>query len=188
MTEFRPVTGRMIYHILHPRPAVLVISIDSQGKPSGMVASWTISLSHSPPLVGVAIVPTRYTYGLIRASKEFTLNVFTAEFVKEIQYLGTASGKYEDKFSKVRLALEPSRSVRPPRVREAIGVMECRLERIIDAGGDHDLFVGRVVEAYAKEEFFEEVYQPSKAKVLLHIGSRLYTTPSNEIIVPPKIE
>jgi len=153
-----------------------------------MTASWTTPLSHSPPLAGVAIVPTRYTYQLIKESKEFTLNVLSLDFVQEIQYFGSVSGRDEDKFSKSKLTLEPSKSVKPPHVREAIGVMECRLERIVNVGGDHDLFVGRVVEAYAKEDAFEEVYQPTKAKVLLHLGKRLYLTVSEEVIAPKKTE
>lgn len=90
----------------------------------------------------------------------------------------------EDKFAKVRLTLEPSRNVKPPHAGEAVGVLECKLERVISVGGDHDLFVGRVVDAYAGKDFFDEVYQPSKVKILLRLGSRLYATTGEEIIAP----
>jgi len=37
--EYVYLSGRMIYHLLHPRPVVLVISIGSDGRPGGMVAA-----------------------------------------------------------------------------------------------------------------------------------------------------
>lgn len=41
---------------------------------------------------------------------------------------------------------------RIPRVAliEAVAVIECKLEEIVDVGGDHDLVVGRAVDAYAQ--------------------------------------
>jgi len=181
--EYVQVSGRMIYHLLHPRPAVLVISMGSDCRPGGMVAAWTVSLSHSPPLVGVAIAPQRNTYRLIKESGQFTLNVFGIDLLDKIHLLGSISGRARDKFAEVGLRLEPSRTVRPPHASDALGVLECELERIIDVGGDHDLFVGRVVDAYAKKGFFKGVYDPAKAKIILHLGKRIYTTLAEVMIV-----
>ena len=185
--EYVYLSGRMIYHLLHPRPAVLVISIGSDGRPGGMVAAWTTPVSHSPPMACVAIAPQRHTHKLIRESGQFTLNIFGMDFLDKIHLLGSISGRDRDKFAEVGLELEPSRKIRAPRARDAVGVMECELERIIDVGGDHDLIIGRVVEAYAKREFFGEVYDPSRAKIILHLGKRIYTTMA-EIMIAKEYE
>ena len=160
-----------------------MISMGSDCRPGGMVAAWTVSLSHSPPLVGVAIAPQRNTYRLIKESGQFTLNVFGIDLLDKIHLLGSISGRARDKFAEVGLRLEPSRTVRPPHASDALGVLECELERIIDVGGDHDLFVGRVVDAYAKKGFFKGVYDPAKAKIILHLGKRIYTTLAEVMIV-----
>lgn len=180
--EYVQVSGRMIYHLLHPRPAVLVISIGSDSRPGGMVAAWTTTISHSPPLACIAIVPQRHTYKLIKESGQFTLNIFGIEFLDKIHWLGSVSGRDRDKFAEAGLELEPSRKIRAPRARDAIGVLECELEKIIDVGGDHELVIGRVVDAYVKREFFEEVYNPAKAKIILHLGKRIYTTMADIMI------
>jgi len=133
----------------------------------------------------VAIDPQRHTYKLIKESRQFTLNIFGMDFLDKIHLLGSISGR--DKFAEVGLELEPSRKIRAPHARNAVGVMECELERIIDIGGDRDLIIGSVVEAYAKREFFSEVYDPSKAKIILHLGRRIYTTVA-EIMINKEYE
>lgn len=171
------------YHLLHPKPAALVISVDSSGRVNGMIAAWTTPLSHSPPLIGVSISPRRYTYELIKESQEFTLNILDVNYVKQVQFLGMVSGRSRDKLKESGLTLSKSRKVKPPHVEEALGVLECRVEKEVEAG-DHVFFIARILEAYARSEVFDEIYEPEKAKVLMHLGGSYYTTISDETITP----
>ena len=180
---FVSVSPLSAYHLIHPKPAILVISIDSSGKANGMIAAWTTPLSHSPPLVGVSIAPTRYTYQLIKNSGEFTLNVLDKRYVRQVDFLGSVSGRGRDKLKESGLTIAKSKRVKPPHVEEALAVLECAVEKEVKAG-DHIFFIARVLEAYAKPEFFDEVYKPEKAKILMHLGGAYYTTISDELITP----
>jgi len=181
--DFRSVSISMAYRIIHPRPAILVISSNSEGKVNGMIAAWTTPISRDPPLLGVSIAPSRYTHEFIEDSKEFTLNILDKRYVKEVHFLGTVSGRDRDKLAESGLTLRESRKISPPHVAEALAVIECKVERGITIG-DHTLFIGRIVDAYAKKDVFDETYLPEKAKILLHLGGADYVTISDETIRP----
>lgn len=148
-----------------------------------MVAAWTTPLSKTPPLVGVAIAPSRYTHSLIRKSGEFTMNVLDKRYVKQIHFIGITSGRNRDKFSGSGLTLGKSRKVRAPHIAEALAVLECEIENEITTG-DHTFFIAKIVDAYARKDSFDEVYFPDKAKILLHLGGIFYTAPGDELISP----
>ena len=182
--EFINVPLLSAYHLLHPKPAILVISADAAGRVNGMIAAWTTPVSHSPPLVGVSIAPKRYTYELIKESGEFTLNIMSKEYAKQINFLGTVSGRdRKDKLRESGLTISKSKKVKAPHVEEALAVLECKVEKEVEAG-DHVFFIARILEAYAKSGVFDEIYKPEKAKILLHLGAADYVTISGETIRP----
>jgi len=180
-SEFTSVSIHMAYHLIHPKPAVIVISVDRSGRANGMTAAWTTPLSISPPLVGVSISPRRYTYELVKSSGEFTINVLDRRYASQVHYVGTVSGRGRDKLAEVGFTLRKSRSVKPPHIGEALAVLECVVEKDVEAG-DHVFFIGRVVEAYAKPDVFDGVYKPEKAKILMHLGGSYYATLADELI------
>lgn len=179
--EFKGVPVSVAYHLIHPKPAVIVISMDRSGKANGMTAAWTTPLSISPPLVGVSISPRRYTYELVKSSGEFTINVLDRRYASQVHYVGTVSGRDRDKLAEAGFTLRKSKSVKPPHIGEALAVLECVVEKDVEAG-DHVFFIGRVVEAYAKPDVFDEVYRPKKAKILMHLGGSYYATLADELI------
>jgi len=172
------------YHLLHPRPAVIVVSLDSNGKPNGMTAAWTTPVSMNPPLITVSIAPRRYTYKLIKETGDFTVNVLDANLVAEAHLFGTCSGRRVDKFAESKLTAEKSLKVKSPHIKEALAVLECNLYREIELG-DHILVVGEVLEAYVKPGIMKRgIYDPKIAKVLMHLGGVGYITVADEIINP----
>ncbi len=54
-----------------PESCVFVISVDSEGKPSGMIAGRNMKCSKNPALFAVALSKKGYTHKLIKQSKEF---------------------------------------------------------------------------------------------------------------------
>ena len=181
--DFTAVPRSVAYRLIHPRPVAVIMARDGSGKVNGMTASWVTPLSHSPLLLGVSIAPSRYTYGLIKETGEFTVNVFTKKYLKQVYFIGTTSGRDVDKLKQVELTLRESKKVRVPHLAEALAVLECRVEKEVEVG-DHALFVARVVEAYAKKGTFDEIYDPKKAKILLHFGGSGYTTITDETLKP----
>jgi flavin reductase (DIM6/NTAB) family NADH-FMN oxidoreductase RutF len=181
LEEFRSVPASTAYHLIHPKPAVIVISVDKSGMANGMTAAWTTPLSSSPPLIGVSISPRRYTYELVKSSGEFTINVLDRRYARQVHFVGTVSGRGRDKLAEAGFTLRKSKKVKPPHIGEALAVLECAVEKGVEAG-DHVFFIGRVLEAYAKPDVFDGIYRPEKAKILMHLGEAYYATLADELI------
>jgi len=182
--KFVKVSREYGHRLIHPKPAILVISRSLDGRVNAMTAAWSTPLSWDPPLVCVSISPKRYTHKLIKESREFTLNVLGADLVKEADYFGTVSGRDVDKFKERKLTLLESKKVKTPHLAEALAVLECSLYKEVEAG-DHTIFIGLVEEAYVKPGLMKDSrYDPRKAKILMHLGDDYYTTISDEVLRP----
>lgn len=167
--------------LLHPKLVTLIMSVGPKGRVNGMPAAWVTPVSRNPPLLCVAISPKRYTYELIATAKDFTVNVMSVDFIKEVDYMGSVSGRDVDKFAKVKLTLRESKTVKSPYVEEALACIECTLYQEYEAG-DHMLILGKVNRASVRRGLFKNTYDPKSVKVLLHLGGELYTTTSSEMV------
>lgn len=166
----REVSKDLIYRLLHPRQVVLVTCADERGKPNLLPVAWSTPLSFDPPLVGVSIGKNRYSHGLISRTKEFAISVPPSSLLEKVKGCGKLSGKECDKFGEVGLTPQPSRRLRAPVVREGIAHLECRVVKEVEVG-DHTLFVGEVVEAYADERCFDgEKFDPEEVGLIYHLG------------------
>lgn len=132
------------FSLTSPLPYVLVTSVDGEGRPNVMGASWVTRISFEPFLMAVSVRHDRYSNGLIKNCREFVICYPSAEQEKEAMYCGTHSGRLEDKFARTGLVALESKKVRPPTVDECTVAFECRLAQVHEVG-DHTLFVGEVV-------------------------------------------
>ena len=170
------------WKILGPRTVALVTSISIDGKPNIITVAWVTPLSIRPPLLGVVIGKPRYSYKLIEDTGEFVVNIPSNDLVKQVNYCGSVSGRDVNKFEKAGLTPKPAKMVKPPIIEECIAHIECRTVNKISVG-DHSLFVGTVLAAYADDRFFTTSWDITKVKLLMHLGEATYTTPSNSIAV-----
>jgi len=169
--------------LLHPMHTILVTCADKAGKANIITLSWAMPTSIDPPLVAISIRPTRHSYKLIQENREFVVNVPTMEIVKETLFCGRRSGKNYYKFKETKLTPLPAKTVRAPIIKECVAHLECKLKRTF-ATGDHSIFVGEVIEAYANEDSFKEEFKIDKAKLIFHLGGNKFATLSPEIIEP----
>ena len=174
------------YRFLHPKHTILVSCIDNSGRANIITLAWSMPVSRRPPLVAVSIAPGRYSHKLIEETGEFVINVPTIEIVNETLYCGRVSGRSVDKFKKTGLTPAPAKIVKAPIIKECIAHLECRLYQKIPAG-DHTIFIGRIVAAYANEGIFKETFDIKKVKMIYHLGGDKFTTTSEEIIKPQDI-
>lgn len=147
------------FNKLKPENVVFVISVDSNGKPSGMVAGWFMKCSIEPPLVAVCLQIAGHTHKLIRESKEFVIAVPNKGLEKELLFFGTTHGNEVDKFKETGIKTEKSKHIKSPLIKGATINFECKLEKEIDCG-DHIIFIGRVLASYLNKD----------KKVLLNMG------------------
>jgi len=170
--------------LINAGPVVLITS-HYKDRTNVMTAAWVTPLSFRPPLVGVAIHPTRFTHDLIKKSEQFAINVPGISLLEAVEICGTYSGKDVDKFAKAGLTPVDALEVDVPLIEECLGHIECVL---VDAftTGDHTLFVGQVVAASVVEGAFDEVWklEEEEAKPLHHLGGSFYALLERRIESP----
>jgi len=169
--------------LLHPMHTVLVSCVGKRGKPNIITLAWAMPTSIDPPLVAVSIRPERYSYALIEKRKEFVVNIPTMEILKETLFCGRRSGRDYDKFKETGLTPLPARKVKPPIIKECVAHLECKLHSQFITG-DHTIFVGEIIEAYADKEAFTDKYNLEKARMIFHIGGDDFAALKPEVFKP----
>jgi len=171
------------HRLLHPRLVVLVSCVDKAGKANVITLAWSMPVSINPPIVVMSIASKRYSHRLIEETKEFVVNVPTMDIVRETLFCGRRSGRRYDKFKETRLTLLPAKMVKPPIIKECVAHLECRLEEQITVG-DHTLFTGLVLTAYADKGIFDKKFDVKKVKPIYHMGGNDFVTLAPEIVSP----
>jgi len=161
--------------LTNPGPVVLPTSKYEEAV-NIMAAAWTTPISHDPRLLGVSISPRRFTHELIKKSGQFVLNVPGRTLAKQVKLCGTLSGREVDKFKEARLTPTEAMMGSVPLIEECLGHLECILVEHYSLG-DHTLFVGRVVAAWADAGAFSETWllDDEEAKPLHHLGGAYYS-------------
>jgi flavin reductase (DIM6/NTAB) family NADH-FMN oxidoreductase RutF len=169
------------YRLLHPMHTVLVSCVGKANKPNVTTVAWAMPTSINPPLLAISLAPTRHTHTLIEESGEFTVNIPTLEILKAVYSCGSLTGRSFDKFKKANLTQMPGKTVKAPAVRECIAHLECEVDGQMTTG-DHTIFVGKILDAYADMGVFSESgYDLKKARVLYHAGG------NNFALLDPKL-
>jgi flavin reductase (DIM6/NTAB) family NADH-FMN oxidoreductase RutF len=125
-----------------PRQVVL-LTARHEGAENVWPIDWHTPLSLEPELYGIALNKTGYGTELIRNSGAFVINFVPATWEEQILFCGRTSGRAVDKFAAAGLAKEAAETIDAPRLAEALGWLECRVEQVVEAG-DHTFFISRV--------------------------------------------
>jgi flavin reductase (DIM6/NTAB) family NADH-FMN oxidoreductase RutF len=167
------------YRLLHPMHTMLISCVGKDGKPNVTTVSWATPTSHDPPLISISMSAKHHSHKLIQETQEFIVNIPTLEILQAVIACGTFTGRSFDKFKKAGLTPVPGRKVKAPAIRECVGHLECTVEDQFTTG-DHTVFVGKIVDAYADAGIFAETYDLKKARLLYHAGG------NNFAVLDPK--
>jgi flavin reductase (DIM6/NTAB) family NADH-FMN oxidoreductase RutF len=138
--------------LLNPLP-VIIVGTYLDNKPNFITVSWTGITSEDPSTIMVVIRNTRYSLKGIRENKTFSINVPSADILKETDYCGLASGSETDKAKDCNFQVFYGKSDTAPLIEECPINMECEVYRIIPLG-DHTLIFGKIIESYISENCF----------------------------------
>lgn len=127
-----------------PLPAVLVTTVDREGRPNVFTVSWTGVACSRPPMVTIAVRKERLSYENIRATGEFVINLTTKGMLKMTDFCGCRSGRKVDKIKHFGLELEPGAEVAVPSLKKSPVALECRVKSVTELG-THDLFLAEIV-------------------------------------------
>lgn len=171
------------YKLLHPMHTVLVSCTGKDGEPNIITLAWVMPTSIDPPLVAIGIRPERHSHRLIEETREFVINIPTMKTLKETLFCGRRSGRNYDKFKETGLTPLPAKKVKSPIIKECVAHLECKLHSQFTTG-DHTIFIGKIVEAYADKEMFTQKYDLEKAKMIFHLSGNDFATLDPKVFMP----
>ena len=140
--------------LLSPVPPALVSCGDGE-RDNLITVAWTGILSSDPPKTYISLRPERYSYGIIRDTGEFIINLPSSHIIRSIDYCGVTSGRDTDKFAACHLTRERAFSVDCPAVAESPVSIECRVSEIISLGS-HDMFVSDIISVDVDDRYIDE--------------------------------
>lgn len=142
-------------NMLYPVPAVMV-SCGRQGEKANIITvAWAGTICSDPVMVSVSIRPERYSYGIIKETGEFVVNLVNNRLVFAADYCGVKSGRDVDKFREMQLTPLPSRQIGTPGIAESPVCLECKVTQVIPLG-THDMFLAQVVGVTVDEQYMDE--------------------------------
>lgn len=163
--------------VMHSYPGmVALVSVAHNGMENVMAVGWHSYISYDPPMYGVAIGRERHTYQLIKQAGSFAVNFLPFEKARFIQEAGVFSGSNTNKFEQGRVSFEKGVITSAPILKDAYIAYECE---VFDSQmyGDHDWFVGTIVQFYQDQSKFQENGLPDfeKLSIPLYLGRSIYT-------------
>lgn len=109
-------------------PGVLLVSARPGGRPNAMVIGWgVIGTIWDKPIFTVMVRPSRFTFDLIEASREFVACVPAPGQRQAVDFCGNNSGRDHDKFQELGLKPLPSTEVSVPGIEGCRVIYECRV-------------------------------------------------------------
>ena len=148
-------TARNTVLCLQPVPKTLVSCRDKNGNNNALVVGFTANVSLDPVMVMVGIVPSRYSHHMVKDTGCFVINLPAKGYEKEYNYLGSKSGRDEDKFAAMNIRWEDAEYVDAPLLTDCPVSIECSVVGSMQPG-THELFVGKVEAVHVDEEYLDE--------------------------------
>lgn len=143
--------GNMVY----PLPAVMVSCARPGERPNIITVAWTGTVCTNPAMVYISVRPQRYSYGIIRESGEFVINLTTEKLARATDYCGVRSGRDVDKFKEMHLTEQQGEHVGAPLIGECPVNIECRVVQVQELGSHH-MFLAEVLAVHADEAYMNE--------------------------------
>ena len=87
--------GKQIWkpgNMLYPLPAVMVSTGDTKGNTNILTIAWTGTVCTNPAMAYISVRPERYSYGMLRETGEFVINLTTEKLAWAADYCGVRSG------------------------------------------------------------------------------------------------
>ena len=168
-----------VYRLLEPGPVVLVAT-SKDGVPNVMTMSWHTMIDFEPPIVGCVISNRNFTFGILKRTKNCTINIPTAELAAKVVRCGNATGRTVDKFKAFGLTPTRASRVASPLVAECYASLECK---VVDTRmvAKYNFFVLEVVRAWTDPS----VENP---RTIHHRGNGIFMVAGRTIRLPSRMK
>ena len=148
--EWKP--GNMLY----PVPAVMVSCGREKEIPNIITVAWTGTICSDPAMLSISVRPERYSYGIIRETKEFVVNLTTKDLARATDWCGVKSGRDVDKFQQMHLTAAKAIHLKSaPIIAESPVNIECKVKEVLELGSHH-MFLAEVAGVQISEKYMNE--------------------------------
>lgn len=138
---------------LGPRPNILVSCKGKDGRENALAVAYCGNCSYAPPMLMVGIVPSRFSYNLIKESGVMVVNIVPKSYAKEYKYLGTVSGRDEDKLKNINTVAADT--IDCPMLSDCpVNIEGTIVDSIMT--GSHEMFILKVEKVHANEDLLNE--------------------------------
>ena len=121
--EFLPETLQALAH-----PGLLLVSLDGRRRPNAMTIGWgSVGVHWGLPIFVVPVRKSRYTYGCIEKTGDFTVNALPRKLADLAAFCGTVSGRDHDKLAEAQLTAASALRVKSPIIEDCLIHYECRV-------------------------------------------------------------
>lgn len=137
-----------------PVPPVMV-SCGTMERSNIVTVAWTGTVNTKPPMTYISLRPSRHSYGIIKESGEFVINLTPKDLIKKADYCGIYTGAKVDKFKKCGFTKAEASEVAAPLIDECPINLECRVKEILPLG-THDMFLAEIVAVNVDESLLDK--------------------------------
>ena len=140
--------------LLAPLPPVMV-SCGVGEQANIITVAWAGIINTHPPKVSISVRPNRHSYGIIKETREFVINLTPEHLIRAADYCGMYTGAKVDKFAATGLHQGEAQVVACPTIEECPLSLECKVTDVIPQG-THDLFLAEVVAVNVEESLLDD--------------------------------
>jgi flavin reductase (DIM6/NTAB) family NADH-FMN oxidoreductase RutF len=165
------------FYRLIARPTIVISTISNNGIPNAAPFSFSSPMASRPtPLFGFCCEVEHDTWRNIQLNGEFVANLVGEEFGPLMETMEKDFPYEVNEIKECRLTEVKSSKVKPPRIVEAYGWIECRMRNYVVLSERSVWIIGEVLESDARDEMFTDVIDVEKSKPLNHIWDDAYAT------------
>jgi flavin reductase (DIM6/NTAB) family NADH-FMN oxidoreductase RutF len=149
---------------LFPSPVAVVGAYKDDGQANFSVSAWAGTVCSNPPMLSVSFREATLTHSLLEKRREFTVSITGSSQIAQVDYVGTKTGRTEDKAASVHWETAKASKVNAPYSPSFSLVYQCRLvesKRL----GLHTIFFGEIVEVDVRTDCAAENGAPSIEKI-----------------------
>ncbi len=154
-----------LHHAIAPRPICFASTVDKEGNVNLSPFSFFNLFSTNPPVIvfstsrRVRNNTTKHTLQNILEVPEVAVNIVSYDMVQQVSLSSCEYPKGVDEFKKAGLTKEPSKLIKPPRVKESPVQMECKVLEVKPLGtegGAGNLIIAEVIIIHMYENILDE--------------------------------
>jgi len=136
-------------------PKTLVSCRGLDGQENVLAVGYCGNCSFDPPMVMVGIVPSRYSYEMIKKSGCFVVNLTDKKNKALFDYMGSHSKRDVDKIKTMDVRLQDGTKVAAPILLDCPVNIECTIVDSIMTGS-HEMFIGKIEYVHANTDLLDE--------------------------------